>query len=155
MSGSENERGAAPRRAGLRRREMLRTAAVAGGAAAAGALAAPYVGNAQTAAGISLKVQTVWSAGGVGQQIFETWCHSMIERTSGELALVPFAADDISGIFEMMDAVAGGVLDGMHWFPPYWGTTGRMPAGFFLTSIPMGLDQPHQCGTCCSTAMAA
>jgi TRAP-type mannitol/chloroaromatic compound transport system substrate-binding protein len=43
-----------------------------------------------------------------------------------------------------MDAVAGGVLDGMHWFPPYWGTTGRMPAGFFLTSIPMGLDHPHQ-----------
>jgi TRAP-type mannitol/chloroaromatic compound transport system substrate-binding protein len=144
MSGSERQDGETPRRSALPRREILRTVAAAGGAAAAGALAAPYVGNAQTAAGISLKVQTAWSAGGVGQQIFETWCHSMIERTSGELALVPFAADDISGIFEMMDAVAGGVLDGMHWFPVYWASTGRMPAGAFLSSFPMGLDHPHQ-----------
>jgi TRAP-type mannitol/chloroaromatic compound transport system substrate-binding protein len=116
---------------------------MAGGVAAAGALAAPYVSNAQAAAGITLKVQTAWSAGGVGQRLFETWCHSIVERTSGELALQPFAADEIAGIFEMMDAVAGGVLDGMHWFPPYWATTGRMPASVFLTSFPMGLDHPH------------
>jgi TRAP-type mannitol/chloroaromatic compound transport system substrate-binding protein len=144
MSGSEDEGGETTGQFGMQRRAILKTVVAAGGAAAAGSLAAPYVSNAQAAAGISLKVQTVWSAGGIGQQIFETWCHSMIERTSGELALVPFAADDIAGIFEMMDAVAGGVLDGMHWFPPYWGTTGRMPAGLFLTSIPMGLAHPHQ-----------
>ena len=107
MPASKSQDGGPPGSTGVQRREMLRT--VAGGAAA-GALAAPYVSNAQTAAGISLKLQTVWSAGGIGQQIFETWCHSMIERTSGELALVPFAADDVAGIFEMMDAVAGGVL---------------------------------------------
>jgi TRAP-type mannitol/chloroaromatic compound transport system substrate-binding protein len=144
MSGSERQDGETPRRSALLRREILKTVAAAGGAVAAGALAAPYVSNARAAAGISLKVQTAWSAGGVGQQIFETWCHSMIERTSGELALVPFAADDISGIFEMMDAVAGGVLDGMHWFPVYWAGTGRMPAGAFFSSFPMGLDHPHQ-----------
>jgi TRAP-type mannitol/chloroaromatic compound transport system substrate-binding protein len=144
MSEPENEGGEPPGRGGVQRRELLKTVAVAGGAAAAGAFAAPYVANAQAAAGISLKIQTAWSAGGVGQQIFETWCHSIIERTSGELALVPFAADDISGIFEMMDAVAGGVLDGMNWFPIYWATTGRMPAGAFLSSFPMGLDHPHQ-----------
>jgi TRAP-type mannitol/chloroaromatic compound transport system substrate-binding protein len=144
MSGSEEQGGRAPGQSGVQRRKILKTVAAAGGAAAAGALAAPYVSNAQTAAGISLKVQTAWSAGGVGQQIFETWCHSIIERTSGELALVPFAADDISSIFEMMDAVAGGVLDGMHWFPIYWPATGRMPAGAFLSSFPMGLDHPHQ-----------
>jgi TRAP-type mannitol/chloroaromatic compound transport system substrate-binding protein len=144
MSESENEDGGAPGRSGVQRRKILKAVAAAGGAAVGGALAAPYLGNAQTAAGISLKIQTAWSAGGIGQQIFETWCHSMIERTSGELALVPFAADDISGIFEMMDAVAGGVLDGMHWFSTYWGTTGRMPAGVFFTSIPMGLNHPHQ-----------
>ena len=80
MSGSENERGEAPRQAGLRRREMLRTAA-AGAAVAAGSLAAPYVGNAQTGAGISLKVQTAWSAGGVGQQIFEEYGMDGLEVT--------------------------------------------------------------------------
>jgi TRAP-type mannitol/chloroaromatic compound transport system substrate-binding protein len=144
MSGSERQDGETPDRSGWPRREILKTVAAAGGVAAGSSLAAPYIGDAQTAAGISLKIQTAWSAGGIGQQIFETWCHSMIERTSGELTLVPFAADDISGIFEMMDAVAGGVLDGMHWFPVYWPSTGRMPAGAFLSSFPMGLNHPHQ-----------
>jgi TRAP-type mannitol/chloroaromatic compound transport system substrate-binding protein len=143
MSESEGQEGESPGRSAWPRREILKTV-LAGGVAVGGALAAPYVSNAQTAAGISLKVQTAWSAGGVGQQIFEAWCNSIVERTSGELALVPFAADDISSIFEMMDAVAGGVLDGMHWFPIYWASTGRMPAGAFLSSFPMGLNHPHQ-----------
>jgi TRAP-type mannitol/chloroaromatic compound transport system substrate-binding protein len=144
MSAAGSQYGEPPGCSGLQRREILKKVAVAGGVAVGGSLAAPYVSNAQTAAGISLKVQTAWSAGGVGLQIFESWCHSLIERTSGELALLPFAADDISGIFEMMDAVAGGVLDGMHWFPIYWAATGRMPAGAFLSSFPMGLNHPHQ-----------
>ena len=144
MSGSENQEDKPPGRSGMQRREILRAVAVAGGAAAAGSLAAPYVSNAQTAAGISLNVQTAWSAGGVGQQIFAAWCNSIVERTAGELALVPFAADDISSIFEMMDAVAGGVLDGMHWFPIYWATTGRMPAAASFSSFPMGFNHPHQ-----------
>jgi len=143
MSASDDEHGGAPGLAGLQRREILKTIALAG-SATVGSLAAPYVSNAQTAAGIGLKVQTAWSAGGVGQEIFASWCNSIIERTSGELALVPFAADDISSIFEMMDAVAGGVLDGMHWFPYYWAVTGRMPATVFLSSFPMGLNHPHQ-----------
>jgi TRAP-type mannitol/chloroaromatic compound transport system substrate-binding protein len=144
MSGSRSQVGEPPGRSGVQRREILKTVGAAGGAAAAAALAAPYVSTAQAAAGISLKVQTAWSAGGVGQQIFATWCNSIIERTSGELALVPFAADDISSIFEMMDAVAGGVLDGMHCFPYYWAATGHMPASVFLSSFPMGLNHPHQ-----------
>jgi TRAP-type mannitol/chloroaromatic compound transport system substrate-binding protein len=144
MSGSQDEGGESPRGSGLRRRDVLKTVAAAGGAAAAGALAAPYVSNAQTAGGISLKVQTLWSEGSVGQQIFKAWCQSMAERTSGELALVPFAAGEIVDVFEMSDAVAGGVLDGMHWNPIYWASTGRMPAGAFLSSFPMGLDYPHQ-----------
>jgi TRAP-type mannitol/chloroaromatic compound transport system substrate-binding protein len=144
MSGSENEGGETPGQFGMRRREILKTVAAAGGAAAAGSLAVPYLSNAQTAAGISLKVQSLWIAGNVGQQIFETWCHSIIERTSGELALVPFAAGDIVEVFEMSDAVAGGVPDGMLWQPIYWAATGRIPAAAFLSSVPMGLNHPHQ-----------
>jgi TRAP-type mannitol/chloroaromatic compound transport system substrate-binding protein len=144
MSGSEDGRGEAPGRSGWPRREILKGVAAAGGAAAAGALAAPYVSNAQAAAGISLKVQTLAIEGTVNELIFESWCHSIIERTSGELELVPFAAGEIADVFEMMDAVAGGVLDGMHWNPTFWASIGRMPAGAFLSSFPMGLNQPHQ-----------
>jgi TRAP-type mannitol/chloroaromatic compound transport system substrate-binding protein len=144
MPGSENQDGEPPGRSGVQRREILKTVAAGGGAVAAGSLAAPYISNAQTAAGISLKVQTLWIAGNVGQQIFEAWCHSIIERTSGELALVPFAAGDIVEVFEMSDAVVGGVLDGMLWQPIYWAATSRMPAAAFLSSLRMGLNHPHQ-----------
>ena len=124
----------------LKRRQLI----TAAGVAVVGSLGAPYISNAQAAKAISLKIQTAWSEGGVGQQIFETWSNSIIERSSGELALIPFAADDISSIFEMSDAVAGGVLDGMQWFPIYFAALGRMPAGAFLSSFPMGLNHPHQ-----------
>ena len=142
MSGLESPDGESPERPGVPRREILKAAV--GSAALAGGLAAPWVGNAQTAAGISLKVQSLWPAGNTGQQIFEAWCRSMVERTAGELALVPFAADQIAGVFEMADAVAGGVLDGMLWQPIYWAANGRMPAAAFLSSLPMGLNHPHQ-----------
>jgi TRAP-type mannitol/chloroaromatic compound transport system substrate-binding protein len=144
ISGPESQEGEPRGRSGVQRREILKTVAAAGVAVAAGSVAAPYISNAQTAAGISLKVQSLWIAGNVGQQVFETWCHSIIERTSGELALVPFAAGDIVEVFEMSDAVAGGVLDGMLWQPIYWAATGRMPAAAFLSSLPMGLNHPHQ-----------
>ena len=124
----------------LKRRQLI----TAAGVAVVGSLGAPYISNAQAAKAISLKIQTAWSKGGVGQQIFETWSNSIIERSSGELALIPFAANDISSIFEMSDAVAGGVLDGMQWFPPYFPATNRMPAAAFLSSFPMGLNHPHQ-----------
>jgi len=144
MPGSEDQDGGTSGQSAVPRRDFLKTVAVAGGAATAGSLAAPYVSNAQAAAGISLKVQTFWTAGGVGQQIFEAWCDAIKERTSGELEIVPFAAGDIAEVFEMSDAVAGGVLDGMHWPQTYWAATGRMPAGAFFTSFPMGLNHPHQ-----------
>ncbi len=127
----------------IRRRDFLKIGGAAGVAVAASPLAAPYVGNAQAAAGTTLKVQTMWSSGGIGHQIFETWCKSIVERSAGELALAPFAANEISSVFEMGDAVAGGVLDGMHWSPNYWAATKRMPAGAFFTSFPMGLNHPH------------
>ncbi len=128
---------------GFRRRDFLKAGGAAGAALAASPLAAPYVSNAQAAAGTTLKVQTMWSSGGIGHQIFETWCKSMVERSAGELTLVPFAANEIASVFDMGDAVAGGVLDGMLWAPPYWAATKRMPAGAFLTSFPMGLNHPH------------
>ncbi len=79
----------------VRRRDFLKIGCAAGVAVAASPLAAPYVSNAQAAAGTTLKVQTFWSAGGVGHQIFETWCNSIIERSSGELARIIHAGRPI------------------------------------------------------------
>ena len=127
----------------VRRRDFLKIGGAAGVTVAASSLTAPYVSNAQAAAGITLKVQSLWSGGGIGYQIFKTWCNSIIERSSGELSLAPFAANEISSVFDMGEAVAGGVLDGMFTSPTYWAATKRMPAGAFFGSFPMGLNHPH------------
>ncbi len=55
------------------RRDFLKTGAAIGVAAAASPLAAPYISNAEAAAGITLKVQTLWSGGGLCHRIFKTW----------------------------------------------------------------------------------
>ena len=143
MSMVSGQNGPNKGRSRFRRRDFLKKGATTGAAAAASFLSAPYVRKAQAAAGITLKVQSMWSSGGVGHKIFETWCNSIIERSAGELALAPFAANEISEVFDMAEAVAGGVLDGMLWNPNYWAVTKRMPAGAFFSSFPMGLNHPH------------
>ncbi len=121
------------------RRAFLRTAALAGGAAAA-TVAGPAIVKAQEA-GETFRIQTSWQPGTTGYRLFEEWCNSMVELTSGELAFTPFPAGAVSGDFQLFDAVRNGVLEGMNVFTVYW--AGRMPAGVFLSSYPMGLNHPH------------
>lgn len=124
-----------------RRRFLQGLAAGAGVAATAGTLAAPHVANAQ-AAGRTFRIQTSWPPGTTGYRVFEGWCNRMVELTDGELAFKAFPAGAVSGDFQLFDAVRNGVLDGMNVFTVYW--AGRMPAGVFLSSYPMGLNHPHQ-----------
>lgn len=124
------------------RRDFLKSMALAGGAVAAGGLgtvAAPHVANAQ--AQKTYRIQSSWQPGTTGYRIFEDWCGRMVDLTGGELAFQPFPAGAVSGDFELMDAVRNGVLEGMNVFTVYW--AGRMPAGVFLSSYPLGLNHPH------------
>lgn len=126
------------------RRRFLKGAVLATGAAAAGTLpvvAAPHVAKAQGAAK-TFRIQTSWQPGTTGYRIFEEWCGSIVELTSGEVALRSFPAGAVAGDFQLVDAVRNGVLEGMNVFTVYW--AGRMPAGVFLSSFPMGLNHPHQ-----------
>ena len=122
------------------RRSFLKSLAVAGAAATGATLAAPHISRAQEAQN-TFRIQTSWQPGTTGYRIFENWCNSMVELTSGELALRPFPAGAVSGDFQLFDAVRNGVLEGMNVFTVYW--AGRMPAGVFLSSYPMGLNHPH------------
>ncbi len=119
------------------RRDFLKTGAAVGAGALLGA---PSIG---TAAGktTTWKVQTSWP-GGIGLEIFKSWCNSIIEKTGGELAFKPFGAKDVVGEFQLFDAVKNGVLDAMNPFTLYW--AGRMPAAVFLSSYPLGLRQPSE-----------
>ena len=118
------------------RRGALRTLA---GAGAAG-LAAPHVAGAQ-ANGTTWRIQTSWP-GGAGLQIFKEWCATIQEKTGGELTFTPFGANDVVGDFQLYDAVKNGVLEAVNPFTIYG--QGIIPAATFLTSIPLGLRNPHE-----------
>lgn len=108
------------------------------------AVSLPSIGNAETAAGKKLTIQSLWSENTIGYQTFKTWCDSVVELTAGEVALIPYPGGSVAEIFDMMTATSAGVLDAMHWVPHYAALDGKMPAGVFLTSFPMGLPHPHQ-----------
>jgi len=139
---AKNEGGKRPARA-TRRALLKGGAGVAGAAAAlglAGRVGAPYIGTAK-AQTTTWKIQTSWP-GGIGLEIFKSWCESIVEKTGGELAFQPFGAKDVVGDFQLFDAVKNGVLDAMNPFTVYW--AGRMPASVFLTSYPVGPRYPHE-----------
>jgi len=125
------------------RRSFLKQTAIAGGAAIVGA---PFIGNAEAAKGKTWKVQSTWDAGTTGYALFEAWCNGFQEASGGELSIKPFGAKavaaDNNALFE---SVRTGVLDGMNPFTLYW--AGKMPASVFLSSYPVGPDQPAQWDT--------
>jgi TRAP-type mannitol/chloroaromatic compound transport system substrate-binding protein len=102
--------------------------------------AAPAVVSGR-AVGTTWKIQTSWP-GGVGLDTFKAWCHSIVEKTSGELAFEPYGANDLIGEFQMFDALRRGGLQAMNSFTQYW--SGRIPATVFLAAYPLGLRQPHE-----------
>ncbi|HSD52326.1 MAG TPA: TRAP transporter substrate-binding protein DctP [Candidatus Methylomirabilis sp.] len=119
------------------RRQFLKTAATAGVAAAT--MAAPAIG---TAAGKTrtLKLQSSWAAGTPGYKLFDAWCKSMVERTSGEVDFKPFPESAVAGDAVVFDAVRNGVLDGENIFWTRWPS--RMPAAVFLTGFPLAPPLP-------------
>jgi TRAP-type mannitol/chloroaromatic compound transport system substrate-binding protein len=115
-------------------------------AGAVGALAAPFIGNAEAAAGQTWKVQSTWDAGTTGYRLFEAWCNDFKEKSGGELTIKPFPAKSVAADNNaLFEAVKSGVLQGMNPWTLYW--AGKIPATVFLSSYPMGPDQPAQWDT--------
>ncbi|MGU9951149.1 MAG: TRAP transporter substrate-binding protein DctP [Gammaproteobacteria bacterium WSBS_2016_MAG_OTU1] len=110
-------------------------------AAGAAGISMPFIGNARAAETTTWKIQTSWP-GGLGLQIFKDWCHSIKEKTSGELEFKPFGAKDVVGDFSLYDAVKNGVLEAANPFTIYYQQ--KLALGSFLSSYPLGLRQPHE-----------
>ena len=125
---------------GTSRRVFLKTAAATGGVLAASSTIGFNIRTAK-AQTTTWRVQTSWP-GGIGLEIFKSWCANMIEKSGGELVFRAFGAKDVVGDFQLFDAVRNGVLEAMNPFTLYW--AGRMPASVFLSSYPLGLRNPHE-----------
>ncbi|MGD2269071.1 MAG: TRAP transporter substrate-binding protein DctP [Desulfobacterales bacterium] len=121
------------------RRNFLKKAAAVG----AGAAVAPTLFNIRTAKAktTTWRIQTSWP-GGIGLEIFNNWCNSIIEKTGGELAFTPFGAKAVVGEWQLFDAVKNKVLEAMNPFTLYW--AGRMPASVFFSSYPLGPRQNQE-----------
>ncbi len=113
---------------------------LAGGASPAGGSLAPAIVSGREIGSV-WKIQTSWP-GGVGLDIFKAWCASIVEKTSGELAFEPYAANELVGEFQLFDALRRGELQAMNSFTQYW--SGRLPGSVFLAAYPLGLRQPHE-----------
>ncbi len=123
------------------RRKFLKTAAAAGAAVAASSAVGPFIKT--SSAATVWKMQSTWDAGTSGYTLFESWCNSFKEKSGGELDIKPFPAKSVAADNNaLFEAVKTGVLQGMNAFTLYW--AGKIPASVFLSSYPMGPDQPAQ-----------
>lgn len=132
-----------PEKTAVGRRNFLKGAAAVGGATVLGA---PYIRNAAAANGTTWKVQSVWDAGTTGYRLFEQWCNGIKEKSGGELTFRPFPAKSVAADNNaLFESVRSGVLQAMNPFTLYW--AGKIPATVFLSSYPLGPDQPAQWDT--------
>ena len=123
------------------RRKFLKTAAAAGAAVAASSAVGPFIKTSSAAQ--VWKVQSTWDAGTSGYTLFEAWCNAFKEKSGGELDIKPFPAKSVAADNNaLFEAVKTGVLQGMNAFTLYW--AGKIPASVFLSSYPVGPDQPAQ-----------
>ncbi len=124
------------------RRKFLKTAAAAGAAVAASTAVGPFIQTAKAKTTV-WKMQSTWDAGTSGYTLFENWCKNFKEKSGGELEIKPFPAKSVAADNNaLFEAVKTGVLQGMNAFTLYW--AGKIPASVFLSSYPMGPDQPAQ-----------
>jgi TRAP-type mannitol/chloroaromatic compound transport system substrate-binding protein len=124
------------------RRKFLKTAAAAGAAVAASTAVGPFIQTAKAKTTV-WKMQSTWDAGTSGYTLFESWCKSFKEKSGGELDIKPFPAKSVAADNNaLFEAVKTGVLQGMNAFTLYW--AGKIPASVFLSSYPVGPDQPAQ-----------
>mgnify|MGYP001824379240 FL=1 len=124
------------------RRKFLKTAAAAGAAVAASSAVGPFIQTAKAKTTV-WKMQSTWDAGTSGYTLFENWCKSFKEKSGGELDIKPFPAKSVAADNNaLFEAVKTGVLQGMNAFTLYW--AGKIPASVFLSSYPVGPDQPAQ-----------
>jgi TRAP-type mannitol/chloroaromatic compound transport system substrate-binding protein len=105
------------------RRSWLKVTAVAGAAlgsarAAGAALSAPAVAKARQVA--SFRFQSTWPARDIFHEYAHDFARKVNDMTTGRLRLEVLPAGSVVPAFQLLEAVAKGVLDGGHGVVAYW-----------------------------------
>ena len=109
-------------------------------ASVAGAVAAPAIVHAQQAA--KWKMQSMWSSAELTYKTFEDLCGHINKLCAGKLEITPFAAGAVTGVFETLDAVSAGVLQGHASWPGYF--SGKDPGLAVISDFVFGYQSPWQ-----------
>jgi TRAP-type mannitol/chloroaromatic compound transport system substrate-binding protein len=109
-------------------------------ASVAGAVAAPAVVMAQAAA--KWKMQSMWSSAELTYKAFEDLCTNINKLCAGKLEITPFAAGAVTGVFETLDAVIAGVLQGHASWAGYF--SGKDPGLAVISDFVFGYQHPWQ-----------
>ena len=106
----------------------------------AGAVAAPAIVKAQASA--KWKMQSMWSSAELTYKAFEDLCAHVNKLCAGKLEITPFAAGAVTGVFETLDAVTAGVLQGHSSWPGYF--SGKDPGLAVISDFVFGYQHPWQ-----------
>ncbi len=107
-----------------------------------GILAISFIGPARAAEEFRWKMQSLWQAGTINQQVFETFCERVAEITAGRLVIEPLPVGSIVAYNETLDAVSAGLLDGQHGGSGYF--AGKDPAFAILGDLNGGYEHVRQ-----------
>ena len=88
------------------------------------------------------RVQTLWGAGENTFKMFGEFCDNVKKNTGGRLEITPFSAGAVVGVFETLDAVGQGILQGQSTYPGYW--AGKEPALAVIGDFAFGYNNPAQ-----------
>ncbi|MCG6113317.1 MAG: TRAP transporter substrate-binding protein [Paracoccus sp.] len=114
------------------RRSFLRTGAVGGSVAAVTALAAPPV---LAQAPMVMRMQTSWPASDIWMDMAREYTTRVEEMSGGRITIDLLPAGAVVGAFQVMDAVADGIIDAAHTVPVYW--YGKSKAASFFGTGPV------------------
>jgi len=106
---------------------------------AGAALAAPAIVQAQ---GAKWKMQSMWSSAELTYKAFEDLCANINKLCAGKLEITPFAAGAVTGVFETLDAVNAGVLQGHASWAGYF--SGKDPGLAVISDFVFGYQHPWQ-----------
>ena len=106
----------------------------------AGVVAAPAIVKAQQSA--KWKMQSMWSSAELTYKAFEDLCAHINKLCAGKLEITPFAAGAVTGVFESLDAVSAGVLQGHSSWAGYF--SGKDPGLAVISDFVFGYQHPWQ-----------
>ena len=88
------------------------------------------------------KIQSLWQAGSISQDVFVRWTEQVKAVTGGRLEIEPLPVGTVVAYNETVDAVGSGILDGVHGGGGY--SAGKEVGFALITDLNAAYETPYQ-----------